>query len=287
MFHRFMLLLCTLIAAPLFASTSYAQKPLQVETAKIADGVFVYRWRSYQSLFVVTPAGVLVTDPISVPAAKAYLAEIRKITNAPIRYVVYSHHHYDHIMGGAVFKEAGATFIAHRNAKTSLDRLKNPLVVPPDQLVDSRLELKLADKRVDLVYVGRNHTDNSLVLHLPLQKIIFAVDFIAYKEVPWRGMFDAYLDEWIESLDRVLELDWDRVVVGHSRLGGIGTKDDVRAQKQYMVDLKEAVRLELGKCIDPAMQDIKLPKYESWTNYKSFLPLNVERMCHYWRFGYQ
>jgi glyoxylase-like metal-dependent hydrolase (beta-lactamase superfamily II) len=265
-----------------------AQQPAKVETVKIADGVYIYRWGpSYQSLFVVTPDGVVVTDPINAAAAKAYLEEIRKITSAPIRYVTYSHHHYDHILGGAVFKEAGATFIAHRNAKPPLERLKHPQIVMPDELVDERRVIELGGTRIELHYVGRNHTDNSLVLFLPKEKIVFAVDFIAYREVPWRGMFDSYLDEWRESLERVLALDWDRIVVGHSRLGGVGTKADVRAQAQYMDDLKEIVRVNQAKCIDEAMKEIKLPQYADWTNYGPFFSLNVERMCHYWRFGYQ
>lgn len=281
-------LFCGVIAGiALSLAQAIAQPANNVGTEKIADGVYVFRWRSYQSLFIATPSGVLVTDPINERAAKDYMTEIRKVTAAPISYLVYSHHHYDHVMGGGVFKEAGATVIAHRNAKGPLDRLKNPLIVPPDRFVDVRHDIELGGKRIHLLYLGRNHTDNSLVLHLPDERIIFAVDFIAYKEVPWRGMFDSYIDEWIESLGRVLELDWDRVVVGHSRLGGIGTKEDVLAQMQYMIELKEVVRLQADKCIDSAMQEIKLPKYEAWTNYKQFLPRNVERLCHYWRFGYQ
>ena len=77
-------------------------------------------------MFVVAPEGVLVTDPISPDTAKVYLAEVRKVTAAPIRFVVYSHHHYDHIAGGAVFKEAGATVVAHRNARLQLERLEEP-----------------------------------------------------------------------------------------------------------------------------------------------------------------
>ena len=53
------------------------------------------------------------------------------------------------------------------------------------------------------------------------------------------------------------------------------------------LDLKEAVRNNVDKCIDPAMKEIALPKYAEWTNYKEFLPFNVERLCHYWRFGYE
>src|SRR5207344_329311 len=84
-------------------------------TTKVTDNVYYFRYQGHQSMFIVTPDGVIATDPISEnrPAAEAYLAEIRKITQAPIRYVVYSHQDPDHIAGGKPFKDAGATFVAH------------------------------------------------------------------------------------------------------------------------------------------------------------------------------
>ena len=94
-----------------------AQTPAQqptFATTKVegTDNVYIFRYQNHQAMFVVTPAGVIVTDPISYgrpQAAQTYLDEIRKITKAPIKYLIYSHHHYDHIAGGKVFKDAGAT----------------------------------------------------------------------------------------------------------------------------------------------------------------------------------
>ena len=267
-----------------------AQQPPPFETRKGADNVFIFRHMGHQAMFVVTSDGVIATDPINPTAAKVYVEEIRKVTQAPIRYVVYSHHHLDHISGGAPFKEAGAVFIAHQRARDALARLKNPAVVLPDLAIgDGGNTLTLGGTRVDLHYVGRNHSDNTLVVHLPKDKIIFAVDFLPIKEVPFRNMPDSYYDEWLDSIDRVLALDWDRMIAGHPRQGGVGAKDDVRNLKQYMVDLKEAVRepAAQGKCFDAAMKDVKLPKDESWGRYAEFLPLNVERLCLYWRNGIQ
>src|SRR6266850_2458526 len=100
-------------APPLFATTKVDG----------TDGVYVFRYQGHQAMFIVTPEGVIATDPIGErrpQAVTTYIAEIRKITQAPIRYVVYSHSHYDHIAGGKAFKDAGATFVAHENAKTLL-----------------------------------------------------------------------------------------------------------------------------------------------------------------------
>jgi glyoxylase-like metal-dependent hydrolase (beta-lactamase superfamily II) len=87
-------------APPLFATT-------KVEGT---DNVYIFRYQNHQAMFVVTPAGVIVTDPISYgrpEAAKAYLDEVRKITQAPIKYLIYSHHHYDHIAGASRSRTPG------------------------------------------------------------------------------------------------------------------------------------------------------------------------------------
>jgi glyoxylase-like metal-dependent hydrolase (beta-lactamase superfamily II) len=174
----------------------------------VADGVYIFESAGYQSMFVVDPGGVLITDPISPAAATAYLAEVKKLTSAPIRYVVYSHHHFDHIAGGAPFKQAGAVFVAHRNAKVQLEHLKNPAVVPIDQTVDESKTLTIGRTKVDLLYLGRNHSDNSLVISVPARKVIYAADWLPVGELIWRNVFDSYIDEWFEGIDRVLALDW-------------------------------------------------------------------------------
>jgi esterase FrsA len=273
-------------APPPVPPVAAALAPAVPVVKPVADGVYIFEYRGYQSMFVVDPEGVVATDPMNTEAAKVYLAEIRKITSAPIRYVVYSHHHYDHIAGGAPFKQAGAVFVAHRNARPQLERLKNPGVVLPDQVVGDRQVLKVGRTTVELHYMGRNHSDNSLVISVPAQKVIYAADWLPLGELIWRNVFDSYIDEWFEGVDRVLALDWDRLVVGHARAHnpkGWGTKDDVRAFKRYFTDLKEAVRVAYaaGLCPDRAPSEVKLPQYAHLFQYNAFLPMNVDRMCLY------
>jgi glyoxylase-like metal-dependent hydrolase (beta-lactamase superfamily II) len=275
------------------AQTSPAAAPPPFATTKVTDNVYVFRMLGHQAMFVVTPEGVIATDPVGFVNKKGgeiFLAEIRKVTPAPIKYVVYSHHHYDHIAGGQPFKQAGATFIAHKNAHRHLAALGNPEIVLPDQVVDERSTLELGGLRVDLVYAGRNHSDNSLVVHIPKDRIIFAVDWIPVQALLWRDLPDGFLPDWFEGLDRVLAMDWDRMIPGHPAPGGrLGTKDDVRALKTYMNDVSDAAKqlAAEGKCLnDEAMRAVKLPKYESWGAYNLYLFGNVERFCEYWGRGY-
>ena len=284
-------LLATMLAGP--AQSQAPTPPPLFATTKVegANNVYIFRYQGHQSMFVVTPAGVIATDPIGrgrPQAVKTYIEEIQKITKAPIKYVIYSHHHWDHIAGGKPFKDLGATFVAQRNAKTRLEAVKNPDVVMPDVLVDKQMNIRLGGTTLELSYVGRNHSDSSLVMRLPKEKIIFAVDFIPLQGLPFRNMMDNWPLEMEESIKKVVAMDWDRMIPGHPGPGGrLGTKDDARAQLGYLQDISAEVKKAAGegKCYDTAMKEIKLPKYESWGGYGAWLAGNIERYCEVWGRG--
>ena len=261
-----------------------AQRPLFAATkVEGTDNVYIFRYENHQSMFVVTRAGVIATDPISLrrPAAKAYIEEIRKITQAPIKYVIYSHAHYDHIAGGKPFKDLGATFIAHKNAKARIVELKPADVVVPDQVVDKQKTINLGGTTLELIYVGKNHSDSTLVMRLPKEKIIFTVDWIPLGAIQFREMADTYIPDIEEGLKKVIVMDWDKLIAGHPGPGGrqTGTKDDARNQLTYLQDLSAAVKNSVndGKSYADAEKEIKLPKYEKWGGYEAFLQMNIER----------
>jgi glyoxylase-like metal-dependent hydrolase (beta-lactamase superfamily II) len=269
-----------------------APAPPLFSTTKVegTDGVYVFRYQGHQAMFIVTPEGVIATDPIGErrpQAVTTYIAEIRKITQAPIRYVIYSHSHYDHIAGGKPFKDAGATFVAHENAKTLLAARKNPDIVMPDETVATTRTITLGGTSLELNWVGKNHGNDTLIMRLPREKIIFAVDWIPINGVQFRGMADTYVPDVETSLQKVIDMDWDRMIPGHPGPGGrLGTKDDARAHLGYLKDLSAAVKeaVDAGKSYQDAMA-IKLPKYESWGGYGPFLPMNIERYYDFWNRG--
>ncbi len=287
----------TVSAAILAAGPALAQAPAAAPlyaTTKVegTDNVYVFRYQNHQAMFIVTPEGVIVTDPISYgrpQAAQAYLEEIRKITKAPIKYLVYSHHHYDHIAGGKPFKDAGAKVIAHRRAKERLTTLKGKDVVIPDEAVDNKRTIKLGGTQLDLLYTGRNHSDSSLVMFLPKEKIVFMVDFNSLGAVPSRlAVNDSYPTEWEASLKKILALNWDRQIPGHPGPGGrLGTKKDMEEQLAFMTALNDEVKKagEAGKCFDPASKEVRLPQYGTLAGYEQNIEWNVHRWCGYWGRG--
>jgi glyoxylase-like metal-dependent hydrolase (beta-lactamase superfamily II) len=289
--------LAAAVCAAGLATVAMAQAPAQqpmFATTKVdgTDNVYIFRYQNHQAMFVVTPAGVIVTDPISYgrpQAAKTYLDEIRKITNAPIKCLIYSHHHYDHAAGGKVFKDAGATVVAHRRAKERLAQLKGVDVIIPDQVVDGKRTIKLGGTTLDLVYTGRNHSDSSIVMLLPKEKILFAVDFNSLGAVPSRlAVNDSYPTEWEASLKRTLALNWERMIPGHPGPGGrLGTKKDMEQQIAFMTDMAVEVKKasDAGKCFDPATKEVRLPKYGTLAGYEQNIEWNIHRWCGYYGRG--
>ena len=270
------------------AQTTPPPAPPPYATTKVegTDNVYIFRYGGYLSMFIVTKAGVIVADPISLRRpAQVYIDEIRKVTQAPIKYMIYSHSHFDHIAGGKPFKDLGATVIAHKNAKKRILEVKSPDVVVPDEVVDQKKVITLGGTTLELLYVGKNHSDSTLVMRLPKEKIIYTVDWIPLESLPFRVMADNYLPDFKEGLKKVIAMDWDRLIPGHPGRGGrmIGTKDDVRAQLSYHEDVEAAVKKAIseGKNYDIAEKEIKLPKYEQWGNYGAYLQGNIERYYDY------
>jgi glyoxylase-like metal-dependent hydrolase (beta-lactamase superfamily II) len=255
------------------------------------ENVYIFRYRNSQAMFVVTPEGVIATDPIGYgrpEAVTTYLAEIKKITNQPIRYVIYSHHHFDHIAGGKPFKDAGATFVAHRRAKERLDRLKDPHTVIPDETVDNNRTITLGGTTLELTYLGLNHSDSTLVMRLPAEKFIFTVDWLPVGSLPGRGMIDSYPLEWEEAIKKVLAMDWERLIPGHPGAGGrLGTKKDAQEVLAFLQDASAEVKkaAQEGKCWDTVEKEMKLPKYASWQGYETALPFVLRRYCGLWGRG--
>ncbi len=196
-------LLATVLGSP---APAQQQRP-QIETKKVdgTENVYTYRNGNSQSMFIVTKDGVIATDPVAYGrpnGGQQYLDEIRKVTDKPVKYLIYSHVHFDHIAGGKAFKDAGARVIAHKNATDRLKVLQDPHVVMPDESVSDRgRTIRLGGTTLELKYAGRNHSDSTLVMWLPKEKIIFVVDLIPIGTFFARGMIDFYPLE-AEDLDQ-------------------------------------------------------------------------------------
>ncbi len=275
--------------------SAFAQAPArpQVEVNKVdgTDGVYVFRNGNHQSIFIVTADGVIATDPVAYgrPQGGAqYVAEIRKITDKPIKYLIYSPHHYDHIAGGQAFKDAGATIVAHKRARERLAQIQDPHTPLPDETFERDRTITLGSTALEMKFIGLNHSDSTLVMRLPKERLLFVVDLLPVGGVPGRGMIDFYPLDAEDSIRQILAMDWDRMIPGHPGPGDrLGTKQDVEAQLTFLRDASDAVKVAAreGKCWDGVEKELKLPKYEAWPGYANNLPFVLRRYCGLWGRG--
>ena len=167
------------------------------EITRLTDDVHLFRHKFHQSIFITTPKGVIVTDPISSDAATWLKAKIKTLTDQPVRYVIYSHHH-------KITSPEAASSPTRRSSSVKLGRetedspSSGSQTPVPDLTFTDRMFIDLGGKHVELIYTGRNHSDSSLVVLLPQNQLLFAVDFIPVETVAYRTLRNDYPDEWIE-----------------------------------------------------------------------------------------
>ncbi len=184
----------------------------------------------------VTSDGVVLVDDMFDRNHADILAQVKQVTDRPLRYVVNTHQHDDH--AGGDFKMLPiAEVIAHRNVYANLKNLKRPYyedtpgtpIGLPRVTFSDRLDLHLGGKDVEAYYFGRGHTSGDAVIYFPELKAIHTGDlFISGSR---RGV-PIYVDyvqggsllEWTRTLDRTLQLDFDIVIPGH---GPVATKADL------------------------------------------------------------
>jgi glyoxylase-like metal-dependent hydrolase (beta-lactamase superfamily II) len=276
------------------APAAQPQRP-QIETRKVegTDNVYIFRNGNHQAMFIVTKAGVIATDPVAYGrpnGGQQYVDEIKKVTDQPIKYLIYSHVHFDHIAGGKAFKDAGARIVAHKNATARLKTLKDPHTPVPDESVgDKGRTIKLGDTSLELKYVGPNHSDSTLVMRLPKEKIIFLVDLVPVGGFPGRGMIDFYPLEAEASLKQILAMDWERMIPGHPGAPGgrLGTKQDVQNLLTLLQEASAEIKTlaQAGKCWDAVEKEFKMEKYANLPGYQNGLQFVARRYCGLWGRG--
>jgi glyoxylase-like metal-dependent hydrolase (beta-lactamase superfamily II) len=282
------------LLAAAFGMPAQAQQRPQIETKKVdgTENVYIFRNGNHQSMFIVTKDGVIATDPVAYgrpTGGQQYVDEIKKVTDKPIKFLIYSHHHFDHIAGGKAFKDAGARVIAHKNATARLKVLQDPHTPLPDESVGNKKVIKLGGTTLELHYLGLNHSDSTLVMRLPKEKIVFIVDTIPVGAFPGRGFIDIYPLETEEFLKKVMAMDWERMIPGHPGQpnGRLGNKDDVKATLTLMQEASAEMKKmgQAGKCWDEAEKEFKLEKYASMPGYANGLQFVARRYCGLWGRG--
>ena len=209
--------------------------------SEIADGVFAFQGAHELmtagnqgaicnlGLVVGTESAAVIDSGGSIAEARAFIAAIGKATAKPVRFLVNTHMHPDHIFGNAGFRSMAPTVVGHRNLPRALEArrefylrnyrsqigdglMQGVEIIPPTMLVEDRLELDLGGRVLDLRAWKAAHTDNDLTVLDPVSGTLFAGDLVFMRHVP---TLDGSLLGWIRQLDALAAIEAVRVVPGH------------------------------------------------------------------------
>jgi len=241
---------------------------------KIAENVYSYAdvkngipARSYgaNAGIIVGSDGIIVIDTlISAKEARRFIADIRKISDKPFKYVINTHYHLDHTFGNAEFAKQGAVIISHEadakslrtNGETALKStamyglteqdMEGTTLAYPTLTFSDRMTVTMDGKDVELIYPGPSHSAGSIIVYLPGRKVIFAGDILFTGYHPFLGEGD--IESWQKVLDTLISMDADAIIPGHGPVSG---KKDLEDMKQYLAVFDRSARELSEQSSDP------------------------------------
>jgi glyoxylase-like metal-dependent hydrolase (beta-lactamase superfamily II) len=271
-------------AAQPAAATPVVTPPstVRMELEPVAEGTWFVQGQSAMgsaanqnyisnAAFVVADGGVLVIDALgSPPLARQLLARIREVTPLPVRYLVVTHCHADHIYGLQVFRELGATIVGHVGCRdylasdTARQRLdisreelfpwvdENTRLVAPDRWLgeggsDDDLLLHIGRREFRVRHAGPSHTAEDLIVHDASTGVLFAGDIVFRGRVPYVGLADSR--RWIGAIDRMLDLKPRVLVPGHGPLS-LEPAVDLQLTRDYLAYLRQTMG-EAARNLEP------------------------------------
>jgi len=204
--------------------------------------------------------------------------EIAKRHNVPVKYVILSHDHPDHICNSQIFDDT-AIGIGQTNILQHIVRENRPSIVPGITF-DESMNLLLGGVTVKLLYFGPSHSDNLIQVHIPDEKVMIAVDL-----AKGRSLFPDYRDMDVHSTLRILKLlgnigDVEIVLPGH---GSVTDQQNFRDQHRYLQALRDEVlkHMVAGKSLAEIRDLVTMAEFSDYGGYKRWIDQNVVTMWDY------
>src|SRR5215472_1143839 len=228
-----------------YTQTQKPPGPLRIE--QIKPDLYVISGEGGNVAVYVTNEGVVLVDDMFDRNHADILAQVKSVTDKPLRYVINTHQHDDHA-GGDLKMLPIAEVIAHKNARANLEHIKQPYyedtpgtpIGLPRITFSDEFSVHLGGKEVRAKYFGRGHTSGDAVIYFPELRLIHTGDLFLGRTPPRGGApaatrppgVNIYVDyaqggsfmDWTRTLDGALQIDFDTAIPGH---GPVSTKSDV------------------------------------------------------------
>jgi glyoxylase-like metal-dependent hydrolase (beta-lactamase superfamily II) len=225
---------------------------------EVGDRIFRRRYEAlrFNVGAVLGAEGVLILDTrASAVQAQELLADLRKLTNLPVRWVVNTHYHWDHTWGNCEF--AGIPIWGHEECRNVMaevddaeieatahqfaeyaDELRGLTIVPPDRVFTEADTIDIGGRSVTMRYLGLGHTNSDIVTTVSDSDVVFAGDLIEEGTPPWFG--DSFPLEWPDTVERLLPAVRGLAVPGH---GGVMSPGEVGTQFEELREVARVIRM--------------------------------------------
>jgi cyclase len=218
-----------------------APQPSKLNIVKLTDDLYVIHndYVPGNTTCLITNEGVVLVDDKFPQDADNIVAEVKKLTNQPIKYVINTHHHGDHTGGNPRLQQLGVQVISSEQARLNMVDGKQPGL--PNVTFERHASVWLGGKNVQMYYFGRAHTNGDIVALFPAQRVLAAGDMFTFGDdvpelIDYAGGGSG--KEWTATLDGALKLDFDRVVPGH---GNVTSKQEMQKYRQSTLTLRNRV----------------------------------------------
>jgi len=254
---------------------------------KVTDHVYSFRWSWYRNIVVTTDEGLVTTDPFNPYAAKELKRYLdQAFPGQPFHTLIYTHYHLDHTRGGSALHPAQV--IAHEKCPQYWRDVDATDVLPPTRLIAGDQTLRIGGVEIQLIYLGKSHTDTLYAIYLPGDRLLFTADFGFVRAIPPVGIPDNYFPGSLAAMERLSTLDFDTFVPSHF---GYGRKDDLVAFLGFLKTLRQLTREAAKKYADEGgafARDAKSLKasfgyvyyplkaqYGDWHGFKEMILFNI------------
>jgi cyclase len=215
--------------------------PSKLDLVKIKDDLYVIHndYVPGNSTALITNDGVILVDDKFETDYEGILAQLKKVTSKPVKYVINTHHHGDHSGSNAKMQQLNVQVVASEQARENMVDGKMPGL--PAIVFEHHAHIYLGGKNVELYHFGRSHTNGDVVVLFPAQRTLAAGDMFTFGDatpelIDYAGGGSA--KEWTSTLDSALQLDFDAVVPGH---GVVTTKQEMRKFRDSTLALRNRV----------------------------------------------